>query len=135
MVSFVVAKWLGSTYATWLELYIWYAEGIITYPVYAYITYVITTSVMQKVLLLLRPNPVTISSMLHVLGELGLFKVGMKVHGYSLRMGIESDIFIGNSVIDMYSKSRSSRVASTIFNKIGDRNIVISHYDTFNSST
>jgi len=39
---------------------------------------------MQKVLLLLRPNPVTISSMLHVLGELGLFKVGMEVHGYSL---------------------------------------------------
>lgn len=72
----------------------------------------------------MRPNPVTISSMLPVLGELGLFKLGMEVHGYSLRMGIESDIFIGNSLIDMYAKSRSSRVASTIFNKMGDRNIV-----------
>lgn len=72
----------------------------------------------------MRPNPVTISSMLPVLGELGLFKLGMEVHGYSLRMGIESDIFIGNSLIDMYSKSGSSRVASTIFNKMGDRNIV-----------
>lgn len=72
----------------------------------------------------MRPNPVTISSMLPVLGELGLFKLGMEVHGYSLRMGIESDIFIGNSLIDMYAKSGSSRVASTIFNKMGDRNIV-----------
>jgi len=53
----------------------------------------------------MRPKPVTISSMLPVLGELGLFKVGMEVHGYSLRMGIESDIFIRNSLIDMYAKS------------------------------
>ncbi|RZB42365.1 Pentatricopeptide repeat-containing protein [Glycine soja] len=37
------------------------------------------------------PNFVTISSMLPVLGELGLFKLGAEVHGFSLRMAIESD--------------------------------------------
>jgi pentatricopeptide repeat protein len=72
----------------------------------------------------MRPNSVTVSSMLPVLGELGLFKLGMEVHGFSLRTGIESDIFIANSLIDMYAKSGLSHVASTIFNKIGDRNIV-----------
>jgi pentatricopeptide repeat protein len=72
----------------------------------------------------MRPNSVTVSSMLPVLGELGLFKLGMEVHGFSLRTGIESDIFIANSLIDMYAKSGLSHVASTIFNKMGERNIV-----------
>ncbi|KAG5010990.1 hypothetical protein JHK87_019505 [Glycine soja] len=72
----------------------------------------------------MRPNSVTISSMLPVLGELGLFKLGMEVHGFSLKMAIESDVFISNSLIDMYAKSGSSRIASTIFNKMGVRNIV-----------
>ena len=70
------------------------------------------------------PNSVTISSMLPVLAELGLFRLGMEVHGFSLRMGIESDIFIANSLIDMYAKSGASGVASTVFNKMRDRNIV-----------
>ncbi|KAL2329911.1 hypothetical protein Fmac_017492 [Flemingia macrophylla] len=71
-----------------------------------------------------RPNSVTISSMLPVLGELGLFKLGMEIHGFSLRMAIESDIFIANSLIDMYAKSGSSRRASIIFNKMEGRSIV-----------
>ncbi|RDX87435.1 Pentatricopeptide repeat-containing protein, partial [Mucuna pruriens] len=73
-----------------------------------------------------RPNSVTISSMLPVLGELGLFKLGMEVHGFSLRMAIESDVFIANSLIDMYAKSGSSRVASVIFNKMGGRRSIVS---------
>lgn len=72
----------------------------------------------------MRPNTVTVSSMLPVLGELGLFKLGMEVHCFCLRVGIESDVFIANSLIDMYAKSGLSCVASTIFNKMGDRNIV-----------
>ncbi|KAK7292628.1 hypothetical protein RJT34_15479 [Clitoria ternatea] len=72
----------------------------------------------------MRPNSITISSMLPVLGELGLFKLGMEVHGFCLRMAIESDVFIANSLIDMYAKSGSSRLASTIFNKMDDRNVV-----------
>ncbi|KAI4345062.1 hypothetical protein L6164_012230 [Bauhinia variegata] len=39
-------------------------------------------------------------------------------------MGIESDIFIANSLIDINAKSGYSTIASTIFNKMGERNIV-----------
>ncbi|KAI4317547.1 hypothetical protein L6164_025410 [Bauhinia variegata] len=39
-------------------------------------------------------------------------------------MGIESDIFIANSLINMYAKSGYSSIASTIFNKMGEGNIV-----------
>ncbi|CAL0310952.1 unnamed protein product [Lupinus luteus] len=72
----------------------------------------------------MKPNSVTISSILPVFGELGLFRLGMEVHGFSLRAGIDSDVFVANSLIDMYAKSGSSSVASTIFNKMRDRNIV-----------
>ncbi|KAI4305891.1 hypothetical protein L6164_029223 [Bauhinia variegata] len=70
------------------------------------------------------PNSITISSLLPLLGELGQCELGKEIHGYSLRMGIESDIFIANSLIDMYAKSGYSSIASTIFNKMGERNIV-----------
>ncbi|KAI4297133.1 hypothetical protein L6164_037037 [Bauhinia variegata] len=70
------------------------------------------------------PNSITISSPLPLLGELGQCKLGKEIHGYSLRMGIESDVFIANSLIDMYAKLGYSSIASTIFNKMGERNIV-----------
>ncbi|QHO23009.1 hypothetical protein S83_038122 [Arachis hypogaea] len=69
------------------------------------------------------PNSVTVSSMLPVLTALGLFKLGREVHGLSLKVGME-DIFIANSLIDMYAKSGYSGVASAVFNKMIDRNIV-----------
>ncbi|KAJ7960505.1 Pentatricopeptide repeat-containing protein [Quillaja saponaria] len=70
------------------------------------------------------PNSVTISSMLPILGELQLFKLGKEIHGFSKRTSIESDVFIANSLIDLYAKSGQSSVAASVFNKMGERNIV-----------
>ncbi|KAL6277178.1 hypothetical protein ACE6H2_020779 [Prunus campanulata] len=71
-----------------------------------------------------KPNSVTISSMLPVLVELAFFGVGKELHGFSIRMGIESDVFIANSLIDMYSKSGRSNEASNVFQGMDKRNIV-----------
>ncbi|XP_050388154.1 pentatricopeptide repeat-containing protein At1g18485 isoform X2 [Argentina anserina] len=71
-----------------------------------------------------RPNSVTISSMLPVLVELELFGVGKELHGFSVKMGIESDVFIGNSLIDMYAKSGHQVEASNVFWEMDERNIV-----------
>lgn len=70
------------------------------------------------------PNSITISSMLPVVVELGFYKAGKEIHGFSVRMGIETDIFIGNSLIDMYAKSGHSTEASYVFHEMGERNIV-----------
>lgn len=70
------------------------------------------------------PNSIAISSVLSVIGELGLCKLGKEIHGFSLRMGTDSDIFIANSLIDMYAKSGYSRIASCVFYNMGERNIV-----------
>ncbi|KAF2300116.1 hypothetical protein GH714_009213 [Hevea brasiliensis] len=71
-----------------------------------------------------KPNSVTISSMLPILVELGLFKLGKEIHGFSLRFGIETDVFIANSLIDMYAKSGHSSKASNVFYLMPEKNVV-----------
>ncbi|CAK9154369.1 unnamed protein product [Ilex paraguariensis] len=71
-----------------------------------------------------KPNPVTISSMLPVLVELECFAAGKELHCYSIRMGMKSDIFIANSLMDMYAKSGHSNEASNIFFQMDTRNVV-----------
>lgn len=72
----------------------------------------------------LKPDSITVSSFLPTLVELELFKGGREVHGYSIRMGLESDIFIANSLIDMYAKSGKSTEASNVFYKLDSKNVV-----------
>ncbi|KAK4855349.1 hypothetical protein QYF36_006304 [Acer negundo] len=72
----------------------------------------------------LRPNSIAISSMLPVLVELQLFSLGKEIHGFSLRTGVESDIFVANSLIDMYAKSGHPTEAFYVFNNMESRNVV-----------
>lgn len=72
----------------------------------------------------LTPNTVTISSMLPVLVGLELFSLAKELHGFSIRTGMESDIFISNSLIDMYAKSGCPTEASFIFHRMTGRNLV-----------
>ncbi|KAM7273966.1 hypothetical protein ACFE04_028630 [Oxalis oulophora] len=69
------------------------------------------------------PNSVAISSMLPVLVELELFGLGRELHGFCLRMDID-DVFIANSLIDMYSKSGYSNSAINLFRTMDRKNIV-----------
>ncbi|XP_050236310.1 pentatricopeptide repeat-containing protein At4g14170-like [Mercurialis annua] len=70
------------------------------------------------------PNTVTISSMLPVLVGLEHFHFGKEIHAFSLRFGIESDVFISNSLIDMYAKSGHSSKASNVFHLMARKNVV-----------
>ena len=72
----------------------------------------------------LKPNSITISSFLPMLVELEFFKAGREVHGFSIRMGLETDTFIANSLIDMYAKSGRSTEASNVFYKLDSKNVV-----------
>ncbi|XP_042495772.1 pentatricopeptide repeat-containing protein At1g15510, chloroplastic-like isoform X2 [Macadamia integrifolia] len=71
-----------------------------------------------------KPDSITFSSLLPTLVELEFFDMGKELHGYSIRTGMESDIFVANSLIDMYAKSGCSREASNVFYKMDARNVV-----------
>ncbi|CAD6271435.1 unnamed protein product [Miscanthus lutarioriparius] len=70
------------------------------------------------------PGSVTLSSLLPALVDLGYFHLGKEVHGYSIRRAMESDIFIANSLMDMYAKFGCLEKASAIFENIEGRNVV-----------
>lgn len=72
----------------------------------------------------LKPNSITISSLLPALVDLELFNMGKEIHGYSIKSGAEFDVFVGNSLIDMYAKSGCLKEASDVFYKIESRNVV-----------
>ncbi|XWS52656.1 hypothetical protein CRYUN_Cryun11dG0089600 [Craigia yunnanensis] len=74
----------------------------------------------------LTPDSITISSMIPVLVELEIFNLAKEIHSFSLRIGIEHDAFISNSLIDMYAKSGHPSAASNVFQQMNMRRNVVS---------
>ncbi|KAL0437163.1 UNVERIFIED_CONTAM: Pentatricopeptide repeat-containing protein [Sesamum radiatum] len=69
-------------------------------------------------------NTVTIATMLPTLIDLDFFNMGKELHGFSVKKGLDSDIFVANALIDMYGKWRRFAEASNVFYKMHTRNIV-----------
>ncbi|KAF6154745.1 hypothetical protein GIB67_032357 [Kingdonia uniflora] len=52
----------------------------------------------------LKPDSFTLSSVLPIFAEYVDVCKGKEIHGYAIRHGFDSDVFIGSSLIDMYAK-------------------------------
>ncbi|KAL6287776.1 hypothetical protein ACE6H2_012166 [Prunus campanulata] len=52
-----------------------------------------------------KPNSITIASLLSACGSLHLSKHGRCLHGWAIRQKLESDVIVETALIDMYSKS------------------------------
>uniref|UniRef100_A0A1D1YRQ9 Putative pentatricopeptide repeat-containing protein At3g23330 n=1 Tax=Anthurium amnicola TaxID=1678845 RepID=A0A1D1YRQ9_9ARAE len=52
----------------------------------------------------LKPDSFTLSGILPIFAECADVLKGMEIHGYAIRHGFDSDVFIGSSLIDMYAK-------------------------------
>jgi pentatricopeptide repeat protein len=70
------------------------------------------------------PGTITLSSLLPALVDLGYFRLGKEVHGYSIKREMELDIFIANSLLDMYAKFGCLQKACVVFMKTEARNVV-----------
>ncbi|KAL2510926.1 Pentatricopeptide repeat-containing protein [Abeliophyllum distichum] len=69
-------------------------------------------------------NSITIATMLPALVELRFFNEGREVHGFSIKMGVDSDVFVANALIDMYGKWGCFTRALNVFHKMATRNVV-----------
>ncbi|KAF3782063.1 Pentatricopeptide repeat-containing protein [Nymphaea thermarum] len=69
------------------------------------------------------PNSLTLTSTLSTCSNLGATKLGKQIHGLSTKLGLSSDLFVGNALISMYSKC-GSMDAFVIFNEMPERDIV-----------
>lgn len=77
---------------------------------------------MQK--LDIHPNPVTITSILSACAQLGSLALGKWVHGLVKDEGFESNIYVSTALIDMYMKCGSVDEARSLFDSMGEKNIV-----------
>ncbi len=66
----------------------------------------------------MRPNSVTFVGSLHACARVLALEKGRCVHQQIIQSGLDSDVFVGNSLIDMYAKCRSMEDSWRVFNKM-----------------
>ncbi|CAI8588249.1 unnamed protein product [Vicia faba] len=54
---------------------------------------------------------------------LGARNEGVQIHGHVFKMGLEGDVFVQNSLINMYGKCGAITCAREVFDKIGEKSV------------
>eukprot|EP01018_Ginkgo_biloba_P030851 Gb_21555 [translate_table: standard] len=78
----------------------------------------------QMLLAEVAPNSVTMVTVLSAYADLAVLHQCERIHAYILKTGFESDLCVGNALIDMYAKCGSLEVARQFFDKMSSRNLV-----------
>jgi len=65
-----------------------------------------------------RPNSVTIVGVLNACASIVALEEGRCVHQQTVECGWDSDVFVANSLVDVYVKCGSLKDASRVFNKM-----------------
>ncbi|CAN4126474.1 unnamed protein product [Withania somnifera] len=71
----------------------------------------------------IKPNELTVTSLLSATGSLGAKKLGQQLHVLTFKLGMDSRLFIGNAVISMYFKC-GSLDGIQVFDEMVERDIV-----------
>ncbi|CAI0378507.1 unnamed protein product [Linum tenue] len=74
----------------------------------------------------LRPNQVTVVSVLAACADLCALDLGKRVHEYSNRSGFKNNVLVCNTLIDMYAKCGSLEEASRVFDEMEGKRTVFS---------
>jgi pentatricopeptide repeat protein len=72
----------------------------------------------------MKPNNVTIASVLPIIARLAMFQKGKEVHSFILRNGLETHVILGNALIDMYAKCGNIRLAQSVFDQMSAKDII-----------
>ncbi|XP_076935905.1 pentatricopeptide repeat-containing protein At3g26782, mitochondrial-like [Bidens hawaiensis] len=68
-------------------------------------------------------NAVTLSAVLLACAHSGALQSGKCTHDQVIKMGLEEDVVVGTSVVDMYCKCGRVGTARTVFNRIKNKNV------------
>ncbi|KAL6205962.1 hypothetical protein ACLB2K_023213 [Fragaria x ananassa] len=72
----------------------------------------------------IKPNPLTLSSVLSASASLAALNEGMQIHSFSLKVNMECNLSVQNALVSMYSKCGNVIDASRIFTNIVSPNTV-----------
>ncbi|KAI8028960.1 hypothetical protein LOK49_LG01G03228 [Camellia lanceoleosa] len=78
----------------------------------------------QMLGLKVKPNEVTLLTVLSACGQLGAVELGRWVHSYIVNNGIRFNVHVGTALVDMYSKCGSLEDARFVFDMIEDKDVV-----------
>jgi len=72
----------------------------------------------------LKPDQVTIVSVLPACADLGVLQEGKDIHDYVIENSFESNVTVVNSLIAMYAKCGSIGIARQLFDNLSNRNVI-----------
>uniref|UniRef100_A0ACD5WZE4 Uncharacterized protein n=1 Tax=Avena sativa TaxID=4498 RepID=A0ACD5WZE4_AVESA len=72
----------------------------------------------------IRCNAVTFSAVLLACAHAGTIQTGKRIHNQVVRMGLEENVYVGTSVVDMYSKCGRVEMARKAFERIKKKNVL-----------
>ncbi|KAJ7528126.1 hypothetical protein O6H91_16G085100 [Diphasiastrum complanatum] len=72
----------------------------------------------------LQPNNVTYVILLKACSSIGALEQGKQIHSDIIRRGFESEVIVGNTLVDMYAKGGCIEHARQAFNKISEPDVV-----------
>ncbi|KAL3814186.1 hypothetical protein ACJIZ3_015454 [Penstemon smallii] len=72
----------------------------------------------------IKPNEITIASVLPAFGNLGDPLLGKSLHCYWIRQNLEDNVFVETGFVDMYAKFGCLSVARYLFDEMSMRNVV-----------
>lgn len=72
-----------------------------------------------------QPDVLTLVSLASVVAQIGSCHKGRSVHGFSMRKGwILEDIFVGNAIVDMYTKLGQIDYAQMVFDRMDVKDVI-----------
>eukprot|EP01018_Ginkgo_biloba_P034077 Gb_04446 [translate_table: standard] len=71
-----------------------------------------------------KPNRVTLVSVLPACADIVALQQGKNFHDYIIKNGFDSDVSVGTALIDMYAKCGSIQTARQVFDKISKRDVI-----------
>lgn len=70
------------------------------------------------------PSSVTLSSVLPAYNPVGGIQAGKQIHAFAIRRGLDSNVFVGTALVDMYSKCGEILSAERVFDGMTEKNTV-----------
>ncbi|KAI3848270.1 hypothetical protein MKX03_020403 [Papaver bracteatum] len=72
----------------------------------------------------IRPNPVTLTSILPACAQLGAITLGKWIHELVIKEEFQSNAYVSTALIDMYAKCGSIDEANSLFENMKEKNVV-----------
>ncbi|TVU03482.1 hypothetical protein EJB05_50986, partial [Eragrostis curvula] len=70
------------------------------------------------------PNEFSLSGVLQACANIAFLDLGVQIHNVAVKLGHESDLFVGNALMDFYAKCRKMESSLGIFSSLPDANEV-----------